>query len=71
MVVSMSSRICVALYNEIVSLRPDWHSDDDDKGKIKVVVTGSAGDEDALQAHIGGKKRRDLFYCAKFPEKPN
>lgn len=61
MVVCMSRRICVALYNEIVSLRPDWHSDDDDKGKIKVVMTGSAGDEDALQAHIGGKKRRDLL----------
>ncbi|MEJ8767456.1 type I restriction endonuclease subunit R [Oceanobacillus sp. HCA-5259] len=61
MVVCMSRRICVALYDEIVKLRPDWHSNDDDKGKIKVVMTGSAGDEDALQAHIGGKKRRDLL----------
>ncbi|TLS35297.1 type I restriction endonuclease subunit R [Pseudalkalibacillus caeni] len=61
MVVSMSRRICVALYDEIINLRPDWHSDDDDKGKIKVVMTGSAGDEDALQPHIGGKKRRDLL----------
>lgn len=61
MVVCMSRRICVALYNEIVSIRPDWHSDDEDKGKIKVVMTGSAGDEDVLQAHIGGKKRRDLL----------
>src|SRR5699024_10678356 len=61
MVVCMSRRICVALYNEIVSIRPDWHSDVEDKGKIKVVMTGSAGDEDGLQAHIGGKKRRDLL----------
>mgnify|MGYP006874562540 CR=1 FL=1 len=56
MIVCMSRRICVALYNEIVKLRPDWHSDDDDKGKIKVVMTGSAGDDDFLQPHIGGKK---------------
>lgn len=61
MIVCMSRRICVALYNEIVKLRPDWHSDDDDKGKIKVVMTGSAGDDDFLQPHIGGKKRRDLL----------
>lgn len=61
MVVCMSRRICVALYDEIVKLRPDWHSDNDNKGKIKVVMTGSAGDEEALQPHIGGKKRRDLL----------
>ena len=32
MIVCMSRRICVALYNEIIKLRPDWHSDDDDEG---------------------------------------
>lgn len=42
MVVCISRRICVALYNEIVSIRPGWHSDNEDKGKIKVVMTGSA-----------------------------
>ncbi|WP_175615438.1 type I restriction endonuclease subunit R [Piscibacillus halophilus] len=61
MVVAMSRRICVDLYDEIIKLRPDWHSDDDDKGKIKVVMTGSAADEESLQRHIGGKKRRDLL----------
>ncbi|PEI96180.1 DEAD/DEAH box helicase [Bacillus pseudomycoides] len=61
MVVCMSRRICVALYDEIVKLRPDWHSDDLDKGKIKVVMTGSAGDKPELQKHIGGKQRRDTL----------
>jgi len=34
----------VDLYNEIVKLRPQWHSEDDDKGVVKVVMTGSASD---------------------------
>src|SRR5256885_15885443 len=42
MIVCMSRRICVDLYNAIVKLRPQWHSDDDDAGAIKVVVTGAA-----------------------------
>ncbi|RAK17367.1 type I restriction enzyme R subunit [Anoxybacillus vitaminiphilus] len=61
MIVCMSRRICVDLYDEIVKLRPEWHSDDVNKGKIKVVITGSAGDEDKLQPHIGGKQRRDIL----------
>ena len=44
MIVCMSRRICVDLYNAIVQLRPDWHHGDDDKGAIKVVMTGSAAD---------------------------
>lgn len=61
MVVCMSRKICVNLYDEIVKLRPEWHSDDVDKGKIKVVITGSSSDEDFIQKHIGGKARRDLL----------
>lgn len=61
MVVCMSRKICVNLYDEIVALRPDWHSDDIDKGKIKVVMTGSAADNEMLQKHIGGKQRRDTL----------
>ena len=61
MVVCMSRKICVDLYDEIIKLRPDWHSDDVDKGKIKVVMTGSAADNERLQAHIGGKQRRDTL----------
>jgi len=61
LVVCMSRRICVDLYDEIVKLRPDWHSDDVNQGKIKVVMTGSAGDDAKLQPHIGGKQRRDTL----------
>ncbi|MBF8984677.1 type I restriction endonuclease subunit R [Lutibacter sp. B2] len=61
MVVCMSRRICVELYDEIVRIRPDWHSDDVDKGKIKVVMTGSAGDKEKFQRHLGGKQRRDTL----------
>ncbi|MEN2976940.1 type I restriction endonuclease subunit R [Tistrella bauzanensis] len=61
MVVCMSRRICVALYDQIIALRPDWHGDDDAAGKIKVVMTGSAADRQEWQSHIGGKARRDLL----------
>lgn len=61
MIVCMSRKICVDLYDEIIKLRPDWHSDDVNKGKIKVVMTGSAADNQRLQAHIGGKQRRDTL----------
>jgi type I restriction enzyme R subunit len=58
MIVCMSRRICVALYNEIVKLRPDWHHADDDKGVLKVVMTGSATDGLDWQPHIRNKPRR-------------
>ncbi|MCY3841295.1 MAG: type I restriction endonuclease subunit R, partial [Gammaproteobacteria bacterium] len=61
MIVCMSRRICVALYGEIVRLRPDWHSDDDDSGVIKIVMTGAASDPQQWQRHIGGKARRELL----------
>ena len=44
MVVCMSRRICIDLYRELVRLRPDWHHEDDDTGRLKVVMTGSASD---------------------------
>ncbi|WP_374254192.1 type I restriction endonuclease subunit R [Xanthobacter sp.] len=59
MAVCMSRRICVALYDEIIALRPAWHSDDDAAGAIKVVMTGSASDPPDWQQHIGGKARRE------------
>ncbi len=52
MVVAMSRDICVHLYDEIVRLRPDWHSADPEQGAIKVVMTGSASDKALLRAHI-------------------
>jgi type I restriction enzyme R subunit len=63
MIVCMSRRICVALYEAIVKLRPDWHSEDEEKGSIKVVMTGSASDPASWQQHIGkrAKARRELL----------
>lgn len=61
MIVCMSRRICAELYDEITAIRPDWHNEDLDKGKIKVVMTGSAADEEKIQKHVGGKQRRDLL----------
>ena len=52
MVVAMSRDICVRLYDEIVKLRPDWHSADPELGAIKVVMTGSASDKALLHPHI-------------------
>src|ERR1700693_1591925 len=57
----MSRRIGVALYDQIVALRPEWHSDDDAAGTTKVVMTGSAADPQGWQPHIGTKARRDLL----------
>ena len=51
MVVCMSRSICVDLYNEIVTLRPDWHDDDPAKGKIKVIITSAANDPPELVKH--------------------
>ena len=61
MMVCMSRRICVALYDEIVKLRPDWHSSDDNAGRVKIVMTGAASDPPEWQQHIGNKTRRDLL----------
>jgi type I restriction enzyme, R subunit len=61
MIVCMSRKICVELYEAITAIRPDWHSEDLNKGKIKIVMTGSAADEERLQKHVGGKQRRDTL----------
>ncbi len=52
MVVGMSRDICVGLYDEIVKLRPAWHSADPEQGAIKIVMTGSASDKALLRPHI-------------------
>ncbi|NUY82357.1 type I restriction endonuclease subunit R [Flavobacterium sp. MAH-1] len=58
MIVCMSRRICVALHNEIIKIRPEWYSGDDDKGAIKVIMTGSSSDPLDWQEHIRNKPRR-------------
>jgi len=61
MIVSMSRRIAVELYNEIISLRPSWHSDDLDKGVIKVIMTASSSDgAEMAKHHTNKQQRRDL-----------
>jgi type I restriction enzyme R subunit len=59
MIVCMSRRICVELYNQIIALRPDWHHDDDNKGQIKIVMSGSASDRQDWQPHIRNKAGRE------------
>ena len=71
MIVCMSRRICVALYDQIVKLRPAWHSEDDESGVLKIVMTGAASDPKEWQQHVGGKTRRELLAKrAKGPEDP-
>lgn len=58
MIVCMSRRICVDLYDEIVKIRPEWHSNDDTDGIIKVVMTGSSSDPLNYQPHVRNKQKR-------------
>jgi type I restriction enzyme R subunit len=61
MLVCMSRRICVDLYKALTALRPDWHEESDDKGAIKIVMTGSASDPSDWQQHIRSKQRREAL----------
>jgi len=61
MFVSMSRRIAVELYEEIIKLRPGWESDDINKGFIKVVMTGSASDPARYQKHLHTKEEREIL----------
>ncbi len=71
MFVTMSRRIAIELHNEIVKLRPQWYDPDDDKGKIKVIMTGSAADGPEWQDHIRNKQRRqNLAERMKDPDDP-
>ncbi|WNK53084.1 type I restriction endonuclease subunit R [Pantoea agglomerans] len=58
MIVAMSRDICVKLYDALVDLRPEWHSDDVEKGEIKIIMTGSASDKVNLQPHIYNKQTK-------------
>ena len=58
LVVAMSRRIAVTLYDAIIKLRPEWHSDDLNKGVIKVVMTSSSSDGAAIQKHHTTKAQR-------------
>ena len=71
MIVAMSREICVHLYDAIVALRPGWHSDDPEKGTIKVIMTGSASDKPLLRPHIySAQTKKRLEKRFKDPEDP-
>ncbi len=61
MLVCMSRRICVDLYSALTALRPHWHDESDEKGALKVVMTGSASDPGDWQQHIRSKLRRETL----------
>jgi type I restriction enzyme R subunit len=61
MIVTMTRRIAAALYENIIKLRPDWHSDTLHDGKIKVVMTAAASDEPNLVKHHTNKKDRQIL----------
>ena len=71
MIVCMSRDICARIYNALVALRPDWHSQDIDKGSIKVVMTGSASDPELLRPHVTNKRdKKALEQRFKDPNDP-
>jgi type I restriction enzyme R subunit len=71
MIVSMSRRIAAELYAEIIKLRPEWHSDDLDKGAIKVVMTAQSSDGPEMAKHHTTKEqRRTLADRVKNPDDP-
>jgi type I restriction enzyme R subunit len=71
MVVAMSREICVHLYDEIIKLRPDWHSADPEQGAVKIIMTGSASDKALLRPHIySAQTKKRLEKRFKDPHDP-
>lgn len=71
MIVAMSRRIAVELYEEIVKIRPEWHDTDKKKGAIKVIMTSSSSDPESWQLHNTTKQeRKELGERLKDPSDP-
>ena len=71
MVVAVSRRVCVDLYNHIVALRPQWHSDDINGGVIKIIMTGAASDPPEFQPHLYSREeKKTLEKRFKDPDDP-
>lgn len=71
MIVAMSRRIAVDLFNKIVELKPDWQNDDLAKGTLKVVMTAASSDGPVMAKHHTTKQqRRDLSDRMKDPADP-
>ncbi len=58
MIVTMSRRIAADLFEEIIKIKPEWHSDDLEKGAIKVVMTSSSSDGPKMAKHHSTKQQR-------------
>src|SRR5262249_31281525 len=61
MVVCMSRRICMDLHDEIVKLRPAWYHTEDERGVVKVVMTGNASEGPRVAEHARNKLRREAL----------
>ncbi|HHE9989821.1 TPA: type I restriction endonuclease subunit R [Haemophilus influenzae] len=61
MMVVSSRQICVDLYNQIIALHPEWHSDNINEGAIKIVMTGSASDASEMQKHVYSKQEKQTL----------
>ena len=70
LIVCMSRRICMDMYDAIVKLRPDWHHKDDDRGVIKVVMTGNASEGPRYAFHARNKSRREAM-AKRFKDPPD
>lgn len=71
MIIAMSRRIAVDMFNEIIALRPGWHDEDLTKGIIKVVMTASSADGPVMaKLHTTKQQRRELADRMKDPSDP-
>ena len=70
MIVCATREICAKLYEQIIEIKPDWHSDDITKGKIKVVYTGGPGDEAFIQKHVRRPSRNKIIQRRAKSEDP-
>ena len=67
MIVALNRGVCVAMYEAIIRLRPDWHSDDDREGAVKVIIGGSVSDSLSVLSHVRSRPRRDAI-VARFSD---
>ena len=69
MIIAMSRRIAVDLYDAVINIKPHWHNEDPAKGNIKIVMTGSASDDATMQKHLYNKQtKKDIEKRFKDPE---
>jgi type I restriction enzyme R subunit len=61
MIVAVSRKAAVALYDAITNIKKEWHSDDIHTGNIKVIMTSSSSDPEDFQPHRTDKKERKLL----------